>query len=268
MIEQQKRSAGCCSQLIANPPNIRLQQEHTRDTMTSTTMSSMNTEEESTSKRIVVRKTFRCTLGEMWAKWSTAEGLKSFFGADNNIKLAEGGAYEIFFKMDSPEGLRGGEGNKIISYVRQSNLAFTWNAPPEFPTVRNHEKKTWVLVEFNKIDDCNVEVVLTHVGWLEGEDWDAVYEYFSRAWETVMSWLETSLEGFDFASSAPTAFNNIDIYKRFPFMAETKAGADEMRAIALDENEPAYVVRANELETTARQNVFSLLTDGYRDEHH
>ena len=73
-------------------------------------------------------------------------------------------------------------------------ITFSWNAPPEFPEIRDHDHKTWVVVNFKTFDDQQTEIRLRHLGWLIGEKWDAVYHYFDNAWETVLGWLEESCE--------------------------------------------------------------------------
>lgn len=133
-------------------------------------------------------------VDHFWWKWTTHEGLLSFFGPENKIELKIGGAFEIYFLLDNPKGLRGSEGCQIISYLPKKMLSFTWNAPPEFPKIREHEHKTWVVVHFNAIDSKKTEVILHHIGWPENEEWNKVYDYFNSAWETVLNWLEKSCE--------------------------------------------------------------------------
>lgn len=147
-----------------------------------------------TDKIILKTKTVDCNIDTVWWKWTTHEGLLTFFGADNSVELVPGGIYEIYFNLDSPEGQKGGEGNKVLSFLPLKMLSFTWNAPTRFPKIRNHEHRTWVVIEFNEISEKATEVNLSHLGWLEGEDWDAVYNYFDRAWEIVLDWLATSCE--------------------------------------------------------------------------
>lgn len=145
-------------------------------------------------KKIVKTSTLNCNLDKAWWKWTTHEGLLSFFGPDNKIELALGGKFEIYFLMDNPEGSRGGEGNKIISFLPNQMLSFTWNSPPNFAEVRNHEHSTWVVVNFNAIDSTKTEVTLTHLGWIDGKEWDEVFEYFESAWDNVMGGLKESCE--------------------------------------------------------------------------
>ncbi len=145
-------------------------------------------------KIIAKSRIVQCPVGKVWWKWTTHEGLLTFFGPDNKIEFKLGGAFEIYFLMDNPVGLKGGEGCEIISYLPEEMLSFTWNAPPEYPEIRNHKHKTWVVVNFKSIENDKTEIVLHHLGWLKGKEWDDVYNYFDSAWERVLDWLEKSCE--------------------------------------------------------------------------
>ena len=145
-------------------------------------------------KIIEKSRTVSCSVDSVWWKWTTHEGLLTFFGYDHKINLAPGGEYEIYFIPGNPVGLKGGEGNKILSYLPNKMLSFTWNAPPQYPEIRNHEHKTWVVVDYRPINDNNTEVKISHLGWLPGDNWDEVYNYFNLAWVTVLDWLESSCE--------------------------------------------------------------------------
>ncbi|MGL1893055.1 MAG: SRPBCC domain-containing protein [Spirochaetaceae bacterium] len=143
-------------------------------------------------KKLIKTKIVNCDIDLIWWKWTTHQGLKTFFGAYNEIELKIDGKYEIFFLMDNPVGEKGGEGNKILSYLPNKMLSFTWNAPPEYSFVRNHLHKTWVVVEFKEIDTHKIEICLTHLGWLDGNEWEEVFNYFDNAWERVLESLNQS----------------------------------------------------------------------------
>ncbi|MGX1929550.1 SRPBCC family protein [Flagellimonas sp. 2504JD4-2] len=145
-------------------------------------------------KTIVKTITVPTNIEDVWWKWTTHEGLLTFFGPDNKVELRLGGPFEIYFLLDNQKGLRGSEGCKIISYLPSKMLSFTWNAPPQYPEIRNHEHKTWVVVSFESIEKTKTRVTLYHIGWLEGKKWDEVNDYFDSAWETVLDWLKKSCE--------------------------------------------------------------------------
>lgn len=135
-----------------------------------------------TDKQIIKHISHDLTRKEAYELFTTSEGLKLFFGEDNRIEITPGGPYEIYFLMDNPPGIRGGEGCKVLSFIPNKMLSFTWNAPPQYDAVRNATYKTWVVLEFE-----DMGLTLTHLGWPEGQEWDEVYNYFDRAWSIVLS---------------------------------------------------------------------------------
>ena len=140
------------------------------------------------TKKIIVN----CPLDTAWWKWTTHEGLKTFFGEDNNMFLGIGSPFEIYFSMEQPKGNRGSEGCKVISFLPKKMLSFNWNAPPKFPEIRISNFHTWVVINFKSIDSKKTEIEINQLGWPEGDDWNEVYKYFDSAWETVLKWMEKS----------------------------------------------------------------------------
>jgi uncharacterized protein YndB with AHSA1/START domain len=145
-----------------------------------------------TDKQIIKSATISCSIDTAWWKWTTHEGLLTFFGADNKVELTPGGPFEIYFSKDSPEGLKGSEGCKVLSYLPGQMFTFSWNAPPSIMEARESGYYTWVVVNFKALNDGQTEVVLTHLGWPEGKLWEQVYNYFDPAWGKVMEWLANS----------------------------------------------------------------------------
>jgi uncharacterized protein YndB with AHSA1/START domain len=120
----------------------------------------------------------------VWQAWTTREGIKSFFAPDCNLDLRVGGAYELFFNPDAPEGLRGGEGCKILAIEEGKMISFTWNAPPEFPSIR--KQQTHVCIRFLPIDSDKTHVLFTQDGWGSSAEWKAVFSYFENAWGQIV----------------------------------------------------------------------------------
>ncbi len=145
-----------------------------------------------TDKTIIKKITANCSLDTAWWKWTTHEGLMTFFGKDNKIELTEGGYFEIYFLMENPIGLRGSEGCKILTYTPKEMISFTWNAPPEFKEVRESSHYTAVIVNFRPINVKQTEVSIRHLGWPKDKRWDPVFNYFDDAWESVLNKFEQS----------------------------------------------------------------------------
>ena len=124
-------------------------------------------------------------IDKVWDAWTTESGIKSFFAPACNIDLRLDGMYEIFFNPTAEPGHKGAEGMRVMAVQPKRMLAFTWNAPPHLPSVR--DQRTHVVIRFEEIDPRRTKVTLVHDGWGEGEEWDSAFQYFLRAWnETVL----------------------------------------------------------------------------------
>jgi len=55
------------------------------------------------SKEIIVD----APRAEVWKRWTTVEGVTSFFAREAHLELRTGGAFEMIFLPDAPEGHRG-----------------------------------------------------------------------------------------------------------------------------------------------------------------
>lgn len=137
----------------------------------------------------------------VWRSWTTPDGIRSFFAPQADIELRVGGKYEIIIDPDAPAGQRGAEGCRVLSYIPNEMLSFTWNFPPSIPSLRNNDKHTFVVLQFDAIDSTHTLVRLEQRGWQTGEDWDKGYQYFDRAWSYVLNNLTEKVK----SSSAGTA---------------------------------------------------------------
>lgn len=129
------------------------------------------------------------STSDVWKAWTTTDGVKSFFAPEARVNLSVGGEFEIYFDKTAPEGKRGSEGCKILAFDPERMLLFSWNAPPQYATVRDGHDRTWVIIELNELATDRTLVSLTHLGWKDGVEWDKVYDYFKVAWPKVLSWL-------------------------------------------------------------------------------
>jgi uncharacterized protein YndB with AHSA1/START domain/uncharacterized protein YciI len=147
---------------------------------------------EPSDKMIRKEITVPATIDQVWDTWTTTDGAKTFFSPNAKVELRIGGMFEIYFLMENPYGSRGSEDCTILSYLPGKMLAFEWNAPPQFGDLR--DKRTQVILEFQKVDAAHSRVIFSQIGWGRGDDWDKLYEYFDRAWDQVLGNLQQRFE--------------------------------------------------------------------------
>jgi len=151
----------------------------------------MNSKKEN-EKEIYKELTLNVSIEQLWNAWTNPKALTQFFAPVVNVELEVGGPYEMLFLTDNPEGQKGGEGNRVLSFLPHKMLSFEWNAPPQFPEIR--KQKTRVIIFFDMLDNNKSRLRFHHVGWYDGIGWDMVFDYFSKAWDTVLYNLKQFLE--------------------------------------------------------------------------
>jgi uncharacterized protein YndB with AHSA1/START domain len=138
---------------------------------------------------IVVTKVIDAPVADVWQAWTSAEGIESFFAPKAaRVEPWPGGAFELWFGVDYPEGSRGSEGCKVHSVKPMEQFVFEWNAPPTLPVIRG--LRTLVYLDFRALPDNRTELTLRNFGYGDGEDWAKSKAYFAKAWPNVMASLE------------------------------------------------------------------------------
>jgi uncharacterized protein YndB with AHSA1/START domain len=146
-------------------------------------------------------------LDSVWSRWSSEKGIKKFFAPACDYELKPLGKLGIYFAPGAPKGQRGAEDNLILAVEEKKMVSFTWDAPPQWPAIR--QQRTLVTIRFYPTGKNETLVTLSQTGWGQGEEWTTVLNYFSNAWGGfVLPNLKYSLEvkpvdWSDFPKSAP-----------------------------------------------------------------
>lgn len=131
-------------------------------------------------------------IGEVWAAWTTREGIISFFAPDAEIDARVGGAFHVHFDPLAAPGSKGADEMRYMALQKPTMISFDWNAPPHLAQAR--AQRTFVVVRLKDVDGKSTRVALHHVGWGEGGEWEQTYLYFDRAWGNVLSSLRKRFE--------------------------------------------------------------------------
>ncbi len=149
------------------------------------------------ARQVIHEVTINAPTATLWNHWTTLSGLQTLFippkpPLQGKIELRPNGPYELYFLMDNPEGMRGGEESRIIAYQDERMLSFTWKNTPDW-TIRPF--LTHVIVTFEELTPRQTRLRLAQSGFGDGGEWDTAYEYFTDAWARVLNRLVTRYGG-------------------------------------------------------------------------
>jgi uncharacterized protein YndB with AHSA1/START domain len=156
------------------------------------------------ARQVVREATVNAPAAAIWRHWTTLEGLRTLFTPpkpplQGNIELRPNGPYELYFLMDNPEGMRGGEESRIIAYQDERMLSFTWKNTPAWkirPFLTN------VVVTLEPLANDTTQVRLVQSGFGDGGERDVAYDYFGEAWSRVLNRLVKRYGGVEVALHA------------------------------------------------------------------
>ena len=140
--------------------------------------------EERSDRAIFEKITVKANVDDVWRAWTTTEGIKTFFAPEAKVELRVDGPFEIYINPLAEAGQKGADDMRILAFQDKKMLTFTWNAPPFLAEAR--KQRTVVIVRFISRGDSLTDVTLQHVGWGEGNEWDKAFDYFTKAWPSVM----------------------------------------------------------------------------------
>jgi uncharacterized protein YndB with AHSA1/START domain len=145
----------------------------------------MNVAAQDKADRAINEKvTVKANVDDVWKAWTTTEGVKTFFAPDAKVELRVDGPFEIYINPLAEPGQKGADDMRILAFQDKKMVTFTWNAPPSLPEAR--KQRTVVIVRFISRGDALTDVTLQHVGWGEGNEWDKAFDYFTKAWPSVL----------------------------------------------------------------------------------
>lgn len=132
----------------------------------------------------------------VWQDWTTAQGLESFLAPKAIVDARPGGAYEVWFAPDAPEGQRGAENGIVIGLQTADDgsrmINFTWAMPHYMPEIRPH--MTAVQIWFVPAGKNKTRIRLFHTGFGDTEEWREGRDYFAKAWPDILNLYAAHIE--------------------------------------------------------------------------
>jgi uncharacterized protein YndB with AHSA1/START domain len=133
-------------------------------------------------RTLVHQATIPAPVADVWNAFPTSEGFESWAVAHAEIDLRVGGEMRTHY---DPQGVIGDKHtivNQILSFEPQRMLSIqNTKAPEGFPHFELF-KQTWSVIYFEPVDDLRdrTRVRIVGMGWGEGAEWDALYDFFKH----------------------------------------------------------------------------------------
>jgi|GEM_PF-199219 len=160
------------------------------------------------TRTVVAEKVVDAPVADVYAMWTTSEGLAKFFAPVAHVDPRVGGEYTIVFYPDiDPIGaIYGTKGAHVLAVEPNRRLVFEWttfvtkalaghSAPPVVSTEERNETPlpTSVEITFEPRGEHQTLIHLAHNGFRSSAKWDESYKYFQWAWPYVLDSLAKSV---------------------------------------------------------------------------
>lgn len=120
------------------------------------------------------------SLANVWAAWTTTEGLRSFVAPVIDLDFRVGGRWESSYNPQAKIGDSTNIANEVLCYLPMEMLAIRIiQTPPGFPDPEVG-KRLWTVMQFEPVDEGHVKVTSTMLGWRDGDETGPVFALFLR----------------------------------------------------------------------------------------
>lgn len=139
---------------------------------------------QSSEKYIGTTIDINAPVDTVWSRWTSPQGIRKFFVPQSTIELQTLGRLDFYMDPSAPEGQRGAENNRVLAWLPNKMLSFTWNFPPQFTDLT--QQRTSIIIRFTELPGSKTNVTITHIGWGTGGQWDKAFTYFQSAWSAFV----------------------------------------------------------------------------------
>jgi len=143
------------------------------------------------------------SLDEVWAAFTTKEGIESWMVPVAEIDLRVGGTLKTNYDKKAGIGGPGTIVHHILSFEPKRMITSRFDAP-ENAQVAKIAEKSWGITYFDEIGPVKTRITLVACGYGEGPEWDKARDFFQKgnAWT-----LDRLREKFKKSSANPDADN-------------------------------------------------------------
>ena len=133
-------------------------------------------------------------VSEVWKAFTTSEGVRQWMAPVADVDLKLGGSIRTNYKADSKPGDPGTIVHRILSYEPERMISTQFTAPEGASGPARTAQAVWWVARMEPLPDGNTRLTYTGIGWGEGPEWDAAYQFFDRGNARTLEQLVNYLE--------------------------------------------------------------------------
>ena len=133
-------------------------------------------------------------VGEVWKAFTTSEGARHWMAPSAEVELKVGGTIRTNYTAGAKPGDPGMIVHRILSYEPERMLSTQFTAPAGATGPARTAQAVWWVARMEPLPDGSTRVTYTGVGWGEGAEWDAAFQFFDRGNAYTLDQLVNYLE--------------------------------------------------------------------------
>jgi uncharacterized protein YndB with AHSA1/START domain len=142
---------------------------------------------------LILETSIDAPLELVWKAWTETKRITEWFSPAANIVPEKGGAYELFF--DPADHSHMSTIGCIVTAIKPMELlAFTWKGPDQFAEFMNEPQSTTSVEVIFREEEGRTHIRVEHRGWGTDAGWAKARDWHLKAWEGVLSSLESGFE--------------------------------------------------------------------------
>ncbi|NNJ26081.1 sialate O-acetylesterase [Alienimonas chondri] len=145
--------------------------------------------------REVLEAEVNASVEDVWAAFTTTDGLKSWVAPLADIDLRVGGKWRANYNEDGELGDATTIENTILSYDPERMLSLKATGFPEGFPFADAAEKSWSVLYFTPVTESKTKITVVGLGYDDTEQSRKMRAYFRPANQHLMTQLKATLEG-------------------------------------------------------------------------
>ena len=144
---------------------------------------------------LVTKAVMPAALDDVWAAWTTSEGLRGWLAPNAEIELKIGGKMRSNYDPKGKLGDAKTIENEIICFDPKRMLAIRVTKPPQGFPFASAIKEVWTVIYFDKAGPAATELTVSMLGFTRDEESQKMRKHFEWGNDFTLKKLQKHFEG-------------------------------------------------------------------------